>query len=192
MAPPAADAQVMRSDPTALSLASRTMKPHLPPVTIRPATAEDGEALTELRTTLFRELGDQSPPDQWRAFEQMSAASFHHGIERGECFAWLAEPAAARPVASTALLVLPRLPTPKSLAQREGYLLSVYTLPAWRGQGIAAALVTAAVTKARELGLARIRLHATMPGRGVYSAAGFRPRNDEMELGLGDSTNAAG
>jgi ribosomal protein S18 acetylase RimI-like enzyme len=80
------------------------------------------------------------------------------------------------------LLLFPRLPTPALPPTREGYLLNVYTRPAWRGRGVASALVDAAVADARALGLARIRLHATAEGQPVYAAAGFRPRTDEMEL----------
>jgi GNAT superfamily N-acetyltransferase len=131
------------------------------------------------------------PSDQWAAFEALSSAGLRDRIERGECFAWIAEPEAAQAVASTALLVFPRLPTPTSLAQQEGYLVSVHTDPAWRGRGLATALVAAAKAKARELGLARIRLHTTMAGRRVYAAAGFAPRDDEMELQFAASAQAA-
>ena len=68
------------------------------------------------------------------------------------------------PVGSVALLVLPRLPEPESLARQEGYLGNGYTTPDSRGRGIATALVAAAVAKARELHLRRVRLHATPEG----------------------------
>jgi GNAT superfamily N-acetyltransferase len=80
------------------------------------------------------------------------------------------------------MLIYPRLPSPESSATSEGYLLNVYTTPEWRARGVAAALVSASIIRARELGLGRIRLHATEAGQRVYEKVGFRPRVDEMEL----------
>ena len=152
--------------------------------TIRLATAHDAAALAALRGALFRKLGEAPLAEAAAAFEERAAATFVAGIGRGHCFAWLAETEAGHPVGSVALLLYPRLPTPDSPSDREGYLLNVYTVPEWRSRGVASALVAAAVAKGRELGMARIRLHATAEGRPLYAAAGFVPRDDEMELRL--------
>jgi GNAT superfamily N-acetyltransferase len=157
--------------------------------TVRPASPRDATALTILRSALFRELGQHPPPQLQAAFESLSAATFTAGLERAFCCAWLAETDTQQPVGSVALLLFPRLPLPDSLARFEGYLLSVYTVPEWRRRGVAAALVAAAVAKGRELGLGRIRLHATPEGQPVYAGAGFRLRHDEMELRLQDQAS---
>ena len=152
--------------------------------TVRSATPRDATALTALRVALFRELGNHTPPHLQTAFEKLSVSSFTTGLERGHCYAWVAESDTQPPIGSVALLLFPRLPSPDSLALVEGYLLNVYTVPEWRNRGVAAALVAEAVAKGRELGIGRIRLHATPEGQRVYAAAGFRLRHDEMELRL--------
>ena len=73
----------------------------------------------------------------------------------------------------------------------KGYLLNVYTVPRCRGHGVAGALMAAAVARGRELGMARLRLHTTVQGRPVHAAAGFTPRQDEMELVLTDRSGAS-
>ena len=156
--------------------------PH--PFFIRPAFADDATILTALRRALFEELGQQLTPEKVAIFENESTAAFASGLEQGSCLAWIAE-ADGRAVSSVALLLFPRLPTLDVLAQREAYLLNVYTAPEWRGRGAATALVAAAVAEARTLGMARIRLHASAEGQRIYSAAGFASRVDEMELRLG-------
>jgi GNAT superfamily N-acetyltransferase len=150
---------------------------------VRLAAPHDAQTLGALRTELFSELGRLSASGQ-PAFERAAADALANAIDRGDCCAWLAESAQGEPIGSVAMLMYPRLPSPESPALREGYLLNVYTVPEWRGHGIAAALVAAAIAKAGELGLGRIRLHATAAGQRVYTAAGFILRDDEMELRL--------
>jgi GNAT superfamily N-acetyltransferase len=152
--------------------------------TVRAATPDDAAALAALRSDLFRELGRGPKPGGEAAFVELAAAAFSDALISGRCFAWLAESGDAGAMACVALLVFPRLPSPTLLARQEGYLLSVFTAPSFRGHGTATALVAAAVSKARALGLGRIRLHATPEGRSVYAAAGFASRADEMELRL--------
>jgi len=153
-------------------------------VVVRAATPADAAGLAAERRVLFDELGQSAAPGQSAAFAEQSAAAFHDGLTEGWCLAWLAL-AGAETIGSVALLIFPRLPSPASLARREGYLLNVYTHPSWRGRGVATTLVATAVAKARALGLARVRLHATAQGRRVYAAAGFEVRDNEMELTIG-------
>lgn len=123
-------------------------------------------------------------PEQQARFERLTTEAFSAGLTDGSCLAWLAETAHREAVGSVALLLFPRLPSPEMLAPLEGYLLNVFTIPEWRGRGVATALVAAAVAKCRVLDLARIRLHTTDPGVAVYLRAGFVGRENEMELGL--------
>jgi len=153
-------------------------------IAIRSATVADAARLAAQRGRLFAEVAQYDSPEHRSAFEREAEAAFRASLGEGSCFAWLADTGGAT-VASVALLIYPRLPSPASPARREGYLLNVYTDPDWRGVGVATALVVTAIAKARALGLARIRLHATEQGQPIYAAQGFVSRDDEMELTLG-------
>jgi ribosomal protein S18 acetylase RimI-like enzyme len=155
-----------------------------PVFTTRRATARDAATLAELRDELFRELDPAAAARAPAGFAALCASQFAALLAGDGARAWLAQAADGASVGTAVLLLFPRLPTPALPPDREGYLLNVYTRPAWRGRGVASALVAAAVADARALGLARIRLHATAEGQPVYAAAGFRPRTDEMELRL--------
>lgn len=60
-----------------------------------------------------------------------------------------------------------------------GYILSVYTVPAARRRGLARAIVTACMERARAAGCTRTTLHASVIGRRLYEQLGFEP-TDEM------------
>ena len=55
-----------------------------------------------------------------------------------------------------------------------GDVLSVYTEPSYRGQGLCTALMKDLVNYARDLGLGRIDLKATDDGYSVYEKVGFK------------------
>lgn len=151
------------------------------PYSIRPASAADAEQLALLRLQMFEDLNRHAVD---RAeFIRQCATVFRALLQAGHCRVWLAESDGAA-ICTLTLLVYPRLPSPESSAVQEGHIVNVYTAKTWRRQGIATELIRFAVAAARELGFGRVRLHASTDGQPVYSAAGFRPRLDEMELSL--------
>lgn len=76
-------------------------------------------------------------------------------------------------VACATLALFVRPPYPGNLAGREGYLLNIYTRPAWRRRGMANALLVAMVAYAREQQLGKLWLHASSDGRAIYERFGF-------------------
>jgi GNAT superfamily N-acetyltransferase len=61
--------------------------------------------------------------------------------------------------------------------------MSMYTLPQWRGQGIAAAILQTILDHLRAQGVGMATLHASTSGRPIYEREGFEPSN-EMRLQL--------
>ena len=81
---------------------------------------------------------------------------------------------AGRLVACSGLVLFRRPPSRRNLSGWEGYVMNMYTEPAWRGRGLATALLGECVAYVRsETPARRIRLHATAAGRPVYERAGF-------------------
>ena len=156
-----------------------------PPATVRAADVRDLDALVTTRIALFDELG-QAPAgvEEREAFRVACRVRLAELLRDGRARAWVAEAPDGGLLGAAILLEYPRLPSPRNLKACEGYVLNVFVVPAARRQGLASRLVDAAIAAARALGLARIRLHATAAGRGVYARLGFRGRDDEMELVL--------
>jgi ribosomal protein S18 acetylase RimI-like enzyme len=152
---------------------------------IREATITDADALAEYRLQMFTEIESEPSTDDAIAFVSLCRQSFEALLEFGICNAWLAEdPGESDPIGTLVMLKLPRLPTFKNMRTVEGYIINVYVDPAYRRNGIASALMQAAIDYARKEEYARIRLRATETGQGVYDRLGFQCKENVMELAL--------
>ncbi len=146
---------------------------------IRPATIDDSEALVQLRIELMREMGHVRD-EEVRVFADATRKYLARALPAGEFLAWVAEERAV--VATSGLVLFRRPPSPLHLMGMEAYLLNMYTVPVWRGKGIASALMHEILTNVRELGIERVWLHATEDGRPLYERTGFTPNPTAMEL----------
>ncbi len=66
----------------------------------------------------------------------------------------------------------------------EGYVLTMYTIPPWRGRGIARALLEEIIKYVKRTGTPHLWLYATDAGRPLYEQAGFVVLPDAMGLQL--------
>ena len=139
---------------------------------IRQATQADIPALVSLRMGLFCEVGELSDPladlDLWQA----TSAYFSTTQADDSARSWVAE-VGDEVVASGTLALFVRPPYPGNLSGREAYLLNMYTLPAYRKQGMASALLDAMVAHASAEQLGKVWLHASEQGRPLYERMGF-------------------
>ncbi|WCH21713.1 GNAT family N-acetyltransferase [Aeromonas salmonicida] len=139
---------------------------------IRQADMADIPALVSLRMGLFCEVGELADPladlDLWQA----TSAYFSAGQADGSARSWVAE-VEGEVVASGTLALFVRPPYPGNLSGREAYLLNMYTLPAYRKQGMASALLDAMVAHASAEQLGTVWLHASEQGRPLYERMGF-------------------
>ena len=77
-------------------------------------------------------------------------------------------------------------PSPR-VSGTEAYISSMYTEPAFRGRGVARAVLACLVDFARQSGVrGRVWLRATEAGAPLYGSAGFIPRDYYMQLRLSD------
>lgn len=77
-------------------------------------------------------------------------------------------------IVSIALLVVILKPAnPSFITGKTGLLLNVYTLPAYREQGLATRIIQNLITQAKALELSYIALDATQMGKPIYQKLGF-------------------
>jgi GNAT superfamily N-acetyltransferase len=151
---------------------------------VRRATPEDLESLVRLRMALFAELDLEQTAKDGAPLVAATRIYLGDALTTGRFHAWLAETDAREAVACSGLVFLERPPAPGALDAREGYVLNMYTAPAWRGKGIARALMETLMAHARELHLHKLFLHASDDGRPLYERLGFRPNPTALECEL--------
>jgi GNAT superfamily N-acetyltransferase len=72
-----------------------------------------------------------------------------------------------------------RAPPPAGVAVTPVPLMvNVYIEPTWRRRGLARALMTTLMQRAKEQGFDRVNLHASKDGHALYVALGFVPTNE--------------
>ncbi len=156
-------------------------------VTLRRAMVEDVEELVELRLALMHsdnEHDEQTDDESWKKATRLY---FLESLPAGTFIAWVAE-AQGKIVACSGLVFFQKPPSIGNLSGLEGYILNMYTLPQWRGQGLATKLLQKLLDHAKQTKAGRVWLMATAPGKPIYEKAGFvmrpAPNMQAMDLTL--------
>jgi GNAT superfamily N-acetyltransferase len=87
-------------------------------------------------------------------------------------------------VGTSGIMFERRFPNPGSLDGRKAHIANMYTLPEYRGKGIATALMKLQLEEAKIRGVNYISLSATEMGRKVYEKIGFETDEEEMKIKL--------
>lgn len=152
-------------------------------VKIRRATAEDIEALVEMRLALQREIGALFGDAPLDGAAEANRRYLRWALPLGKLMAWVAE-AEGRLVACGGMVLYSRMPGAHGLATQEAYIMNMYTDPDFRRMGIAYELLKRMIQLARGAGARRVWLRATPMGKPVYEKAGFQPMESAMQLKL--------
>ncbi|HVP04773.1 MAG TPA: GNAT family N-acetyltransferase [Dehalococcoidia bacterium] len=151
-------------------------------LTIRRVTSspEDIETLVQMRYAMQAELHEwrtgadpKDIVDVTREYFQKQLSGFH--------FAAFFVQYGSEIVATGGVVVYDNPPSPSNRSGTEGYVMNMYTVPHWRGHGLARRILDRLVEHAHAEGAGRVWLRASKLGRRVYEKAGFRSYPDYME-----------
>ncbi|QSJ14225.1 GNAT family N-acetyltransferase [Nostoc sp. UHCC 0702] len=148
---------------------------------LRRASFADLEALVKLRLELLREVDDIQDDTDTAAIAQATRKYLVDKMPQGEFLAWVAE-VENQIVATSGLVFFTRPPYNGNSSGLEAYVMNVYTVPIWRGQGIATALLREIISFVKETEAKRIWLHASKDGKPLYEKLGFVSTTKEMEI----------
>ncbi len=149
----------------------------------RKAVLKDLDLLVRQRRAMWMDLGvkDASLHNRAdRAYRRWAKPR----LESGKLIGWLVEDEEGTNAGSGCLWLQPVQPSPRRTGELQPYLLSMYTDPRFRRQGVASMIVNQAIAWCRKHGHERLTLHASEVGAKVYEQFGFK-RGREMRLDLG-------
>ncbi|NMO16112.1 GNAT family N-acetyltransferase [Pyxidicoccus fallax] len=146
---------------------------------IHKAGVDDIDEVIRLRRELMRQFGGLTDANA-AAWEEAARRHLLKALPEGRFHVWLAM-AGTEAVACSGLVPFERPPAASDLGGLEGYVLNMYTAPAWRGRGLARALLAELMAFAREAGMSKLWLHASEDGRPLYEKVGFAPEPTALE-----------
>ena len=155
----------------------------MPKFRIRRAAMKDLDVLVEQRHKMFEEMGVGSAEERRIASDEYRTWARKH-MRNGKlvCFVAKMEESGGA-VAGGCVWLRETQPAPWHPKGPVPYLLSMYTEPEFRGKGLATGIVKRAMRWASENGHSRMTLHASKPGKRVYSKVGWE-RTWEMSADL--------
>lgn len=144
------------------------------------ASFEQIDAIIDLRLALLKEVGELHSSEE----EQLLAAStreyLQHALSNREFISYIAE-IDGKPASISGMALFKRPSYPENPQGLEAYILNMYTLPEYRGKGLAGKLLECCIEESKQSGVKRIWLHATEAGEPLYAKMGFIKKNNEME-----------
>ena len=148
---------------------------------VRAATAADAGIIAEHRRAMFADMGerDQAKLD---AMEAESVPWLQGKISSGSYFGWFAVAPDGSIAAGAGIWLIEWPPSVMDLRGRRGTIFNVYTVPGYRGRGLARCLMESILAWCGERGIRVVNLHASDAGRPLYEALGFRATNEMRML----------
>lgn len=144
--------------------------------------AQHCDDFCKLRWHLFKALNETETASDTMDLERVTRDYYLSHIGN-DLFCWGIQ-VENEMVAIAAMCIFSRIPYAGNLSGKEGYVLNVYTEPAFRKKGLSKSLVDALICYASNNGVGRLWLNNSDQGKSIYKACGFVEKDHEMELYL--------
>ena len=150
---------------------------------IREATVDDAAVIARHRVGMFREMGHVPTEALATSLLETSTAALKILLRERSYIGWFAIAEGDRVLAGVGAHIKSHLPriSHDGIAVTTApvpLVVNVYTEPAFRGRGIARALMTTLLKWATAQGCDRVVLHASDAGRPLYQSLGFAATNE--------------
>jgi len=148
---------------------------------IRKAGVNDINAIVANRMEFIRNIDGQHEVEIPGDFEGNTNACLKELIEDNSLVAWMAIDQDV--IASIAMVCFYQvLPLMSNRSGKMGYLLNVYTLPEYRGKGLATTVLNKIIEEAKNRNVGKLYLNATDAGMPLYKKLGFEVLSRDMAL----------
>ncbi|WP_212001277.1 GNAT family N-acetyltransferase [Chitinophaga sp. HK235] len=152
-------------------------------ITYRKADIPDIPRVATLRLQFLKEVYPQADVSRDGLLYEQIARYLTEHLPKGDFVNLFAEHH-GNVVASAGIVFYNQPPLYHNLDGKVAYILNVYTLPAYRRQGIAQILMEKLIGEAKERNTGKLSLHASLEGRRLYERLGFAAGDNEMTLQL--------
>ena len=146
-------------------------------------TVDDAELLGKLRVDMRREREILPPPENQEAFLKSNIEYFKYAIANGIYIGIIADKNGT-PAGTGGICLHIHPPSYGVPNGKSACLLNMYTVPEFRGQGIAGKILTGLMDKAQELQCGTVFLNASDMGKPLYRKFGFSDVANEMVFDL--------
>ena len=143
----------------------------------RTATLDDIEVLVELRKKQLVDEGIDANKD----INEELTNFFRKKLDDHSLIEWVVS-GNDTIIATAAIVFYEFPPTYTNKSGVKGYITNMYTVPEYRGKGIATSLLDKLVEEAKTRKVEKLWLSASKLGRPVYLKYGFKETNEWLEL----------
>ena len=148
-------------------------------ITYRKADQTDIDTLTKMRVEFLCEVNGEKMGPLKERLQIENRRYFARAMAEDTLVVWMAL-YGGEIVANAGLTLYDVPPSCSCVNGKIGYISNVYTLPRYRGQGIASILMEQLMAEAKARGCTKIALNATDMGRPIYEKFGFVDAQNEM------------
>lgn len=152
-----------------------------PKIEILKAELEDIGTLVQMRIALLKEVGNIRPKAGAKDLIAAIRRHFSRELPAGRYVGFIAR-AGGQAVACAGLTFYTRPPYKGNILGKEAYLMGMYTVASWRGQGVGRAVLKKTIAFAKARGVGRVWLHSERGARSLYRREGFRANDSYREL----------
>ena len=149
----------------------------------REVQVSDAELLARLRVDMRRERETAPPPADKNAFLQENINYFKTALKQGSYIGFIAEENGI-PAGTGGICLHIHPPSYGVPNGKTACLLNMYTLPAFRGRGVAGKILSLLIEKAKEKECCKVYLNASSMGKPLYLKNGFSDVENEMVLDI--------
>ena len=152
-------------------------------ITIRRAGPDHLAALMKWRMRVLHEVFSMDENADDAEIRANNEAYYKKHLSEGShtaCFA--IERESGRIIGCGGVCYQEGMPAPGKMSGKNGYLMNIYTLPEFRGEGIGRRIVEFLVDDAKERGAGKIYLESSGIAKKLYHEIGFSDMPDYMKL----------
>ncbi len=142
------------------------------PITYHRATASDAPILTDNRVLFALELSGPQPEENIQMLRTQMTAYFAKATADNSCISIVAKYDGE--IAGIGSMHIREMPGNfKNPSGKWGYIMNIYTIPAYRRKGICRTIMKVLEEEAVNAGVGALELHATPAGEFVYIQEGY-------------------